>query len=63
MDRTIIDTYLSEPGTCLRVLRTCGSGAYVASVIRRGDIVASGRGTSQDAALDALASELTTRAA
>jgi hypothetical protein len=61
MDRNnIIERYLQERGTYLRVLR---HGCYIASMLYRGDTLATGRGTSLAAALDALASELTTRAA
>jgi hypothetical protein len=63
MDQTIIERYLQQPGTYLRCVRICGRGAIAASIIYRGDTLATGRGTSLAAALDALASELTTRAA
>jgi hypothetical protein len=63
MDQTIIERYLQQPGTYLRCVRICGRGVIAASVVRRGDTLATGRGTSLAAALDALASELTARAA
>jgi hypothetical protein len=64
MDRDVmIERLLQEPGTYLRCVRICGRGVIAASIIYRGDTLATGRGTSLAAALDALASELTTRAA
>ncbi len=64
MDRdTVITTHLRDPGTCLRVVRIAGRGAYVAALAVHGKTIARGSGTSLVAALDALASELTTREA
>jgi len=64
MDRDeLIERMLHEPGTYLRVCRSGGRGAIAASLIYRGDTLATGRGTSLVAALAALASELATRAA
>ncbi|HQP89177.1 MAG TPA: hypothetical protein PLL76_23210 [Thermoanaerobaculia bacterium] len=63
MDRDVIERYLQQPGTYLRGVRICGRGVIAASIIYRGDTLATGRGASLAAALDALASELTTRAA
>jgi len=64
MDRdTLIESYLHESGTCLRFARICGRGAIVASIIRRGEVLATGRGTSLEAALDGLAIALSGKAA
>jgi hypothetical protein len=64
MDRDVmIERMLQEPGTYLRCVRSCGGGAFAASIIYRGDTLATGRGTSLAAALDALAQALTSRAA
>ena len=62
MDQTIIERYLQQPGTYLRCV-ICGRGVIAASIIYRGDNIATGRGTSLAAALDALAQALTARAA
>jgi hypothetical protein len=63
MDRDVIERYLQQPGTYLRCVRICGRGVIAASIIYRGDTLATGRGTSLAAALDALAQALTARAA
>lgn len=64
MDRdALIERHLQEPGTYLRCVRICGRGVIAASLIYRGDTLATGRGTSLASALAALASELATRAA